>query len=153
MVRDTERPHILEKTAITVKMHNFSWAVPSLSVKLCSQQGQGCALARRDLQPFPLSLTFPMASVPLNTLQQQQGVNVCVCTERKGLPWPFLRFLHFLFLTHTSTGGHYSPLDLSTKHQFVCKMHHRNSTGGQVQTRHISLTAILHIWIILTPGA
>lgn len=153
MVRDIETPHILEKTATTAKRHNFSWALPDLSVQLCCQLGQGCALARRELQPFPLSLTCPMAPVPLNTLQQQQGVNVCVCIERKGLPWPFLRFLHFLFPTHTSTGGHYSLLDFSTKHQFVCKMHHRNSTGGQVQSRHIPLMAPLHIWIILRPGA
>lgn len=61
-------------------------------------------LARRELQPSPLSLTCPMAPVPINPLQQQQGVNVCVCIQRKGLPWPLLRFLHFLFPTHTSTG-------------------------------------------------
>lgn len=38
------RDHILEKTATTAKMHNFSWALPCLSVQLCSQLDQGCAL-------------------------------------------------------------------------------------------------------------
>lgn len=95
-------------------------------------------LARRDLQPSPLSLTCPMAPLPLNTLQQQQqGVNVCVHSNKR-TSLAITEVPAVFFPSHASTGGHYPPLDLSTKHQFACKKHHRNSTGGQVLSKPIS---------------
>lgn len=57
----------------------------------------------QELQPSPLSLTCPMAPAPIST--QQQRVDVCGCIQRKGLPWPLLRFLRFLFPNPHKHGG------------------------------------------------
>lgn len=84
----------------------------------------------QELQPSPLSLTCPMAPAPIST--QQQRVDVCGCIQRKGLPWPLLRFLRFLFPNPHKHGG--SPLSLGPLHQaLVCLQDAPgNSTGGQV---------------------
>lgn len=107
MVRDTERLHILDKTATT--------ANPHISLGLSPASPSNHALNRitavpwhcppgGELQTSSPSLTCPIAPLPRSTLQQQQGLNVCVCFQRKELPRPLLKVPGFPLPTHTSTG-------------------------------------------------
>lgn len=104
MVRDTERPYFGEDSNNSKNAQfllgspvSFCTTVLSAGSGLCPD----CAWPGESCSPPHCPWPAPWHQFPL---QQQQGVNVCVCIQRKGLPWPLLRFLHFLFPTHTSTG-------------------------------------------------
>lgn len=73
----------------------FSWALPCLSIQSSSQTNHSHALAlpaQRKAADLPTILDLPVARLPINTLQQQ---NMCVCFQRKGLPWAVPKLLGF----------------------------------------------------------
>lgn len=138
----TYRDFIFWRDSNRSKMYNSSWALLCLSAQLCTAGSGLCpesAWSEETCSPLHCPWPVPWHHFHWTPCSSSSSKGLmCVFIQIKGLPWPLLRFLHFFFPSHASTGGHYPPLDLSTKHEFACKKHHRNSTGGQVLSKPIS---------------